>query len=290
MAQNNNESSSLSFDSSLIKVSFETTSTGLPYAIVELNHKPVNSLDTNFLQEIIGTFTKLHLLFEQDKCYGAVIRTNLKVFSAGIAFNELYYKTTNEQKFKVFWTAFQEVYKTLYLSPLFVISEISGSAIAGGCFLTLCCDHRIMLDNPKVKIGLNETLLGLSPPKWLASLFCNTIGVKNGVYHLQHGTLFEPKDAKAIGLVDTLVSDVSQLREASANEMNSILSKTEPNARSTVKNYIRLPLINAHLLQNGERKKDLDSMYAGVNDPRVIKYLSKVLQMLKSKRKPKSKL
>ena len=34
-----------------------------------------------------------------------------------------------------------------------------GHAPAGGCLLSMCCDHRVMTDNEKYKIGLNETLL-----------------------------------------------------------------------------------------------------------------------------------
>lgn len=41
-----------------------------------------------------------------------------------------------------------------------------GSSPAGGCLMALSCDYRIMADNPKYKIGLNETRLGIVAPFW----------------------------------------------------------------------------------------------------------------------------
>lgn len=32
--------------------------------------------------------------------------------------------------------------------------------------MSLTCDYRVMADNPKYAIGLNETLLGIVAPFW----------------------------------------------------------------------------------------------------------------------------
>lgn len=41
-----------------------------------------------------------------------------------------------------------------------------GSSPAGGCLMSLTCDYRIMADNPRYSIGLNETQLGIVAPFW----------------------------------------------------------------------------------------------------------------------------
>lgn len=41
-----------------------------------------------------------------------------------------------------------------------------GSSPAGGCLLSMTCDYRIMADNPRYSIGLNETKLGIVAPFW----------------------------------------------------------------------------------------------------------------------------
>lgn len=47
-------------------------------------------------------------------------------------------------------------------------SPPQGSSPAGGCLMSITCDYRIMADNPRYSIGLNETQLGIVAPFWLA--------------------------------------------------------------------------------------------------------------------------
>lgn len=43
---------------------------------------------------------------------------------------------------------------------------LQGVSPAGGCLLSLSCDYRVLANNPKYAIGLNETLLGIIAPFW----------------------------------------------------------------------------------------------------------------------------
>ncbi|TNN61616.1 Enoyl-CoA delta isomerase 1, mitochondrial [Liparis tanakae] len=47
----------------------------------------------------------------------------------------------------------------------FLIMDL-GSSPAGGCLMSMTCDYRIMADNPRYSIGLNETQLGIVVPFW----------------------------------------------------------------------------------------------------------------------------
>ena len=55
-------------------------------------------------------------------------------------------------------------------------SAISGHAVAGGCMLGTVSDYRVMVDDPKSTIGLNEDLFGLVAPFWLMDSFAAVIG------------------------------------------------------------------------------------------------------------------
>lgn len=44
--------------------------------------------------------------------------------------------------------------------------SLQGACPAGGCVIALACDCRVLADNPKYHIGLNETLLGIVAPFW----------------------------------------------------------------------------------------------------------------------------
>ena len=50
-------------------------------------------------------------------------------------------------------------------SPV-VLLPLQGACPAGGCLISLTCDYRILADNPKYLMGLNETLLGIVAPFW----------------------------------------------------------------------------------------------------------------------------
>lgn len=49
---------------------------------------------------------------------------------------------------------------------LMVMLPLQGACPAGGCLISLTTDYRILADNPKCVIGLNETLLGIVAPFW----------------------------------------------------------------------------------------------------------------------------
>lgn len=46
------------------------------------------------------------------------------------------------------------------------LASLQGASPAGGCLIALTSDYRIMADNPKYTIGLNESLLGIVAPFW----------------------------------------------------------------------------------------------------------------------------
>ncbi|XP_056275714.1 enoyl-CoA delta isomerase 1, mitochondrial-like [Pseudoliparis swirei] len=54
----------------------------------------------------------------------------------------------------------------LYGSSMVTIAAINGSSPAGGCLMSMTCDYRIMADNPRHSVGLNETQLGIVAPFW----------------------------------------------------------------------------------------------------------------------------
>jgi len=47
----------------------------------------------------------------------------------------------------------------LYMSRLATIAAIRGACPAGGCMMSMCCDHRVMSNAGS--IGLNEVQLGI---------------------------------------------------------------------------------------------------------------------------------
>lgn len=52
-----------------------------------------------------------------------------------------------------------------------------GSSPAAGCMLSMTCDYRIMADNARYSIGLNETQLGIIAPFWSESINMGSVVV-----------------------------------------------------------------------------------------------------------------
>lgn len=59
------------------------------------------------------------------------------------------------------------MFTSTLIDPAFVYFVLlQGSSPAGGCLMSMTCDYRIMADNPRYSIGLNETQLGIVAPFW----------------------------------------------------------------------------------------------------------------------------
>lgn len=125
------------------------------YAIVKMNKSPVNSLSLEFLTELNINLDKLE---QNNDINGVILTSNLStVFSAGLDIMEMY--QCKQERLAQFWHTFQEFFIKLYGSNKVYIAAINGQAPAGGCMIALCCDYRIMVNEPRFRIGLNETLL-----------------------------------------------------------------------------------------------------------------------------------
>jgi enoyl-CoA hydratase len=95
----------------------------------------------------------------------------------------------------------------LYLYPAPTVAAINGHAIAGGCILALCCDHRVATSLPAAKIGLNEVTIGLRFPARVLRIARARIPRRYRERVLLGGNLFGPADARELGLVDELDAD-----------------------------------------------------------------------------------
>jgi enoyl-CoA hydratase len=85
--------------------------------------------------------------------------------------------------------------------PKPMIAAVNGHAIAGGCILAACCDHRIMVEGPG-RIGIPELAVGVPFP----ALPLQVIGARLTDAALRDliftGRTVQVDEAKALGLVD----------------------------------------------------------------------------------------
>lgn len=155
----------------------------------------------------LGTDMMLFLLERLRSAAGkpVLLTGSGDAFSAGLNLKEV--AALNPDRMLAFLQTFEECMSALYLYPGPLVGALNGHAIAGGCVLTLCCDHRVMTANPRAKIGLNETALGVRfPPRTLVAVR-RRLAPQHADRVLLGAELFAPAAALGLGLVDEVVDD-----------------------------------------------------------------------------------
>ncbi|XP_030645846.1 enoyl-CoA delta isomerase 1, mitochondrial [Chanos chanos] len=258
--------------SSKIKVDLDSN-TGI--AVMRFQSPPVNSLSLDFLTEFAISMEKLEL----DKgCRGLILTSaQPKVFSAGLDIMEMYGKSP--ERCSEFWRAVQEMWIRLYGSSMVTMAAINGSSPAGGCLMAISCDYRIMADNPRYSIGLNETKLGIVAPFWFKDTMMNTVGNRETELALQLGHLYSSSEALKIGLVDRLVPEDKVLSTAMETMANWF---TIPDhARQISKSMMRKPIIDKLL---ASREADIKNFVSFITKDSIQKSIGMYLEMLKKRK------
>merc|ERR1711990_414049 len=203
-------------------------------SVVELKNKPVNLLTKSCIKDIISTFSNIS---NNDQINGVILKSGCPgIFTAGLDIGEIYNRS-DEQIFD-YWSQLQQMWITLYSCSLPVIAQINGTCPAAGCLMACSADYRIMENNKKFKIGLNETQLGFAAPDWLCWLYQDIIGKREGELHLQLGSLFSPEEAFKLGLVDQIVESSNKLEIKAEEEVLKFI-KIPKKAFQTTKETLR---------------------------------------------------
>jgi enoyl-CoA hydratase/carnithine racemase len=127
------------------------------------------------------------------------------VFSAGLDLKEV--AQLDAARARRLLAALESLVERLFLHPGPTVALVNGHAIAGGCVLALCCDHRVMTADPRARIGLNEVAAGLVfPPRTLAMVRARLPApvLERVVLGAQ---LLAPDTALAAALVDEVAAD-----------------------------------------------------------------------------------
>ncbi|XP_030654668.1 enoyl-CoA delta isomerase 1, mitochondrial isoform X3 [Nomascus leucogenys] len=242
---------------------------------MKFKNPPVNSLSLEFLTELVISLEKL----ENDKSFRGVILTSDRpgVFSAGLDLTEMCGRSPAH--YAEYWKAVQELWLRLYQSNLVLVSAINGACPAGGCLVALSCDYRILADNPRYCIGLNETQLGIIAPFWFKDTLENTIGHRAAERALQLGLLFPPAEALQVGLVDQVVPE-EQVQSTALSAIAQWMAIPD-HARQLTKAMMRKATASRLITQ---RDADVQNFVSLISKDSIQKSLQRYLQRLKEKK------
>lgn len=93
------------------------------------------------------------------------------------------------------------------------VAAVGGTAVGGGLEILLACHHRVVADDPAIRLGLPESRLGLMPGGGGTQRLPRLIGAAAALPLMLEGKLVDPAAALQAGFIDEVVPP-AQLHEA----------------------------------------------------------------------------
>lgn len=157
-------------------------------------------------------------------------------FSAGLHLKEL--AILDLAGMRGFLGVLGELVKALFLHPGPTVALVNGHAIAGGAILALTCDYRIAKDDAAMRIGLNETAIGLEFPPSILRLVRARISPQFIDRVILEAALHGPHEAARIGLIDEVSPDAAAAADAKLAALALHPRPTYSSAKSTLRSAL----------------------------------------------------
>jgi len=122
-------------------------------------------------------------------------------FIAGANIEEFTQLESEEQALELIRVG-QSAFDKLQALPFPTLSLINGFCLGGGLEMSLACDYRIALDEPKTRLGLPEVLLGIHPGWGGTMRLPRLIGAPAAMDLMLSGRTISARAAKKLGIVD----------------------------------------------------------------------------------------
>jgi len=168
------------------------------YEICQFNNGKGSALNLALIQEISEYISE----FPSRPAKGIILTGQGSIFSVGLDIKELIAQEMDATR--VFFDAFFGLIVKMVKAPFPIVSAINGHSPAGGCVLAIASDYRVMADNEKFKIGLNELPVGIMATPSIFHLYSFWIGQRTAYHYLLSGKQVSPLEAKQVGLVDEI--------------------------------------------------------------------------------------
>mmetsp|Transcript_4064 Transcript_4064/g.6930 ORF Transcript_4064/g.6930 Transcript_4064/m.6930 type:complete len:331 (-) Transcript_4064:312-1304(-) len=258
---------------------------GFRIARVSMNRPPANSLNKTMIDEMKAAISEIERESvspsrkDQKHCSAMILDSTLSnIYCAGLDLEVLHDPSSKEEPGEL-WTSLQDLWLTLYGTPVATVAAVAGHAPAGGALLAAACDHRLMAgDRPGITIGLNETRFGIIVPTFFIDTFVNVMGQGAAERALVLGALLAPAQALRLGLVDQVVP-AAELG-AEALKVAAAYSEADPVARGLTKRALRRPALDR---LRARRDADREEFVEFIMHPRVQAGLGAYLAGLKKK-------
>lgn len=189
---------------------------GVALIEIKVPDHSVNVITRAFLDELAHTTESL---INNSAVKGVVITSARETFLAGADLNMIVQTIGDAQTNPLAVTfdrvfALNRLFRRIETSGKPFVAAINGLTLGGGLELALCCHHRVIADDPSIKLGFPEVQLGLLPGAGGTQRLPRLAGVMVALQYLSSGKTMDAKEAKALGLAHAVVPRGMLLAEA----------------------------------------------------------------------------
>ena len=217
--------------------------------VIISDNPPVNALGAAVR---IGLHAGLQEALGDDSVKAIVIRCDGRTFFAGADITEFTKPPVPPM--------LPEVIDAFEASPKPVVAAIHGTALGGGCEVTLGAHYRIAV--PSAKIGTPEVKLGLLPGAGGTQRLPRVAGIETAVELCAGGSPISAKKALDVGLVDRLSGEDSLAADAVAFARECIAMGPRPSRNLPVKGDVAS--IDAYAKANARKFRGFDAPAANI--------------------------
>ncbi|HYG99820.1 MAG TPA: enoyl-CoA hydratase/isomerase family protein [Terriglobales bacterium] len=203
--------------------------------ILTLSRGKANALNLVMVEELIEAVRAS----EEDGDVRAVVFASAHpgFFSAGFDIEEVFAYGRDDMRH--FFGRFMELFQRILRMPKPVVGALAGHAYAGGAFLALACDVRVMAEGD-FGFALNEINFGAVLPPALRRALINTVGAREATRMILTGDSVKPGRALEIGLADEVVP-IGQVLDAALKHAHRLTQKP-PQAFAFSKRALQIDL------------------------------------------------
>jgi 3-hydroxyacyl-CoA dehydrogenase / enoyl-CoA hydratase / 3-hydroxybutyryl-CoA epimerase len=195
-------------------ITWEKGDDGIVVLTLDDPNQSANTMNAAYIASMGATVQRLEA--EKDDIKGVVITSAKKTFFAGGDLHDLL-AVTKEQaaEFSAGIRKVKAQLRRLETLGIPVVAAINGAALGGGLEITLATHHRIIVDDPKAKLGFPEVKLGLLPGAGGVVRTVRMFGIVDALMQLLlQGQEKRPAQALEMKLVDEVVATREDLLPA----------------------------------------------------------------------------
>ena len=188
-------------------ITMNVGSDGIAVATMDLPGRPMNVVNDELMTALAHVVERV----ESDDAIKGLVLTSAKAdFCAGGDLDRMSKWQDPREPFEASM-AMKAVLRKMETLGKPVVAAIGGHALGGGLEIALACHARIVLDDPRLKLGQPEVKLGLLPGGGGTVRLPRLVGIQAALQIMAEGNDIAPAKALSMGLVTELAKDRDDL-------------------------------------------------------------------------------